>query len=313
MPNQTTPEHVTRSSRLSRRTFGVLAAATAVTARFGRAATAQEATPVTPAATVRINGIDLYYEEHGSGPPLLLLPGLAATADYWASLVPALAPHFRLIALDLRGAGQSSAPPGPYTTRLLADDAAALLEHLGIARTHVLGFSLGSLVAQELALAHPDRVDHLVLLGSVARPDHATFDPWLEIFTQAYERNLDVTGFSLWLMAWLFTPAFMGQPDVVAATMSALSSVLARSSAQGVAAQAAAARGHDTLERLGQIAVPTLVLVGEEDIVFPVVFSQALAEAIPGARLQVLPRGAHAVSLENPDVTAAALVSFLLG
>jgi pimeloyl-ACP methyl ester carboxylesterase len=296
---------------LTRRSLGALAAATALAIRLGRPARAQDATPTTQSSTAHVNGIDLSYEEQGSGPPLLLIPGLAATASYWASLAPALAPHFHLIALDNRGAGRSSAPPGPYTTRVLADDAAALLDHLGIERAHILGFSLGSLIAQELTLAHPERVDRLVLLGSTAQPNHATFDPWVDLFVQAYERELDFNGFSLWLMAWLFTPTFMEQPDVVAATIPALASALASSSAQGVAAQAAAAKGHDTLNRLGNVAAPTLVLVGEADIVFPVIYSRALADAIPEAKLQVLPSGGHAVSLEDPESTATALLQFL--
>src|SRR5215207_3955355 len=82
--------------------------------------------------------VDLAYDETGSGPPLLLLPGLSGNARNWAGLLPALAPRFRVIALDPRGAGRSPAPQGPYTMRLMADDAAALLARLSIARTHVV-------------------------------------------------------------------------------------------------------------------------------------------------------------------------------
>jgi 3-oxoadipate enol-lactonase len=290
---------------LTRRAAVTLAAAATFTARFGRATAAQDATPTTQSASVHVNGIDLYYEEHGSGPPLLLIPGLSSTGF----TLPALEPHFRSITLDNRGAGRSSAPPGPYTTRLLADDAAALLDHLGIERAHVLGFSLGGLIAQEMALAHPERVDHLVLNGTVARPNHAVFDPWLTLFVQAYEKQIDPVAFNLWLMGWLLTPAFMTQPDLVAAALAGEDPYPA--SAQGVAAQADAARTHDTLERLGQISAPTLVLVGAEDIVFPVVYSEVLAAGIPGAKLQVLEPGGHAVLFEFEEAANAALLDFL--
>src|SRR5215211_5170886 len=99
-----------------------------------------------------VNGLNLYYEETGSGPPLMLIAGLSGNTLGWAMLLPALAERFRVIAFDNRGAGRSSAPPGPYTTREMADDAAALLDHLGIEQAHVFGFSLGGLIAQELAL-----------------------------------------------------------------------------------------------------------------------------------------------------------------
>src|SRR4051794_1252418 len=117
---------------LTRRTLGALAAAATLSARFGRAAAAQEATPTTQSATVHVNGIDLYYEETGSGPPLLIIPPLSGTG-YTLS---ALEPHFRSITFDNRGAGRSSAPPGPYTMRQMADDAAALLAYLGVERAH---------------------------------------------------------------------------------------------------------------------------------------------------------------------------------
>ena len=104
-------------------------------------------------ARVHANGIDLYYEETGSGMPLVLLPGFATHSSIWHPQLPALTPHFRVITLDPRGAGQSSVPPGPYTTRQMADDTAALLDALGVATAHVVGWSMGGMVAQELALA----------------------------------------------------------------------------------------------------------------------------------------------------------------
>src|SRR4051812_17139849 len=117
MSAKTTLHPLVPSQLLTRRTLGALAAAMALSIHLGRPAAAQEATPTTQSATVHVNGIDLYYEEAGSGPPLLLIPGLSSTGF----TIPALETHFRNITLDLRGAGRSSAPPGPYTTRMLAD------------------------------------------------------------------------------------------------------------------------------------------------------------------------------------------------
>src|SRR3954469_11914440 len=129
--------------------------------------------------TATVNGIDLYYEVSGEGPPLLLITGLSGNTLGWAMLEPTLAEHFQVIAFDNRGAGRSAAPPGPYTTREMADDAVGLLDHLGIERTHVLGLSMGGMIAQELALAHPTRVDRLVLFATYARPRPAVHNPWL--------------------------------------------------------------------------------------------------------------------------------------
>jgi pimeloyl-ACP methyl ester carboxylesterase len=292
--------------RLTRRTVLSMAAVAAVATRMGRsAALAQEATPTTTSATVHVNGIDLYYEERGSGPPLLIIPPLSGTAY----TIPALEPHFRSITFDNRGAGRSSAPPGPYTTRLMADDAAALLDHLGVERAHVFGWSLGGMIAQEVALAHPERVDRLVIIGAFARPNHAVLDPWLTMWDQVYAKQVDPKAFNLWLLGWMLTPAFMSQLDQVAASIAEPDPYPA--TAQGIAGQTAAIRTHDTLDRLGQIHAPTLVMVGAQDIASPVVYAQALAKGIPNATLKVLDPGGHAVLFEYEDAANQAFLKFL--
>src|SRR5262249_7925090 len=125
-------------------------------------------------AQVKTNGITLNYEEQGSGEPLILLMGLGAPGGKWADHVAAYAQHFRCILIDNRGAGESDKPDGPYTTRQLADDAAGLMQALGIECAHVAGLSMGSGIAQELALAYPARVRSLVLISSWARCDAYT-------------------------------------------------------------------------------------------------------------------------------------------
>jgi 3-oxoadipate enol-lactonase len=263
-----------------------------------------------PSTTV--NGIDLYYEETGSGPPLLLIAGLSGTSQGWEVLQPAMSERFRVIAFDNRGAGRSSAPTGPYTTRQMADDAAALLDHLGIERAHVIGHSMGGMIAQELALAHPERVDRLVLLGTAARLHPLISGPWLNTWVQAVEPGTDPRDVVLFLMPWFFTPAFMAHHDQVEAALAEWLSDPYPAPAHGVAAQAAASRAHDTLDRLPRIAAPTLVLVGAEDIVTPVTCSRELAAGIPGACLQVLERCGHIPDAEYPEAVSDALLAFLV-
>ena len=114
-------------------------------------------------ATATVDSIELYYEEHGRGDPLLLIMGLAADSTAWMFQVPDFAERHRTITFDNRGVGRSSKPAGPYTIHQMADDAAGLLDALRIARAHVLGVSMGGMIAQELALRHPERVRGLVL------------------------------------------------------------------------------------------------------------------------------------------------------
>lgn len=112
---------------------------------------------------LRVNGIDLYYEKHGSGPPLLLIAGLGCATWMWWRTIPGLSRHFRLIAFDNRGVGESDKPDEPYSMRMMADDAAGLLRALKIEHADVLGISMGGYVAQELALAHPELVRCLIM------------------------------------------------------------------------------------------------------------------------------------------------------
>jgi pimeloyl-ACP methyl ester carboxylesterase len=197
----------------------------------------------------------------------------------------------------------------------MADDAAGLLDHLAIARTHVVGLSLGGMIAQELALAYPGRVDRLVLLATYARPRLSVFGPWQTFRRQARERALDPV-YALCMMPWFFTPAFMVQQEQVEAALAEVGSDPYPTPEHGLTAQGAAGRNHDTLDRLAGIATPTtptFVLTGAEDILTPPSYARELADGIPGARLQILERGGHLMSVEYPEEVAAALLAFLAG
>lgn len=263
--------------------------------------------------TADVNGTSLYYEDQGSGEPLLLIMGFSAHSGQWLMQTPVLAQHYRVITFDNRGVGRSAVPPGPYTTRQMADDAAALLNHLGIARAQVIGWSMGGMIAQELALAYPHQVSRLVLLASLARAA-AYATAWLDFTINAFHAGQDAAGRALYMMPWLFTPAFMTQPELVEAGLQQTLADPFPPEPAGIAAQGAACRHHilgDALERLPGITAPTLVLVGAEDILTPVAYSRAMAERIPGALLQVLDRGGHGVPLEYPEVVNEALLAFL--
>ncbi|MGH7754213.1 MAG: alpha/beta fold hydrolase, partial [Gemmatimonadales bacterium] len=116
--------------------------------------------------TAPVRDILTYYEEAGSGDPLILIMGFTGDLQGWALQVPALAKHYRVITIDNRGAGRTSAPDRPYTIAGMAEDVAAVMDRLGVAKAHVLGYSMGGYIAQSLALAHPGKVDKLILLST---------------------------------------------------------------------------------------------------------------------------------------------------
>jgi 3-oxoadipate enol-lactonase len=256
------------------------------------------------------NGVRLYYEQEGSGPDLVLIMGLGAHLGAWALQRPDLSRHFRVTAFDNRGAGRSDAPDEPYSIAGMADDTVALMTSLGIARAHVVGASMGGMIAQELAIRHPDRVDGLVLACTRAKAGPlrelmAPVDRWLR------EQGLDRIQLALLTMPWGRTAAFMSDQEKVLKQLELVRMDPYPMQLHAYLRQHSAVMAHDTLGRLGSIRARTLVLVGAEDVLTPPAESRVLAAAIPGARLVELPRGGHGFTGEYPDEFNAAVIDFL--
>ena len=258
-----------------------------------------------------VNGLRMYYDQRGGGPDLVFIAGLSAHSGGWLPQRRALSDVFRVTLFDNRGAGQTDAPDEPYSIRQMADDAAALLDALRIARAHVVGASMGGMIAQELAINHPEKVNRLVLACSriKAGPVRLLMGP-VDRFLR--ESGLDPIGRSLLTMPWLMSPSFLQDEERVLAQLDLARRDPHPISRHGYLRQHAAVMAHDTSGRLGRIAAPTLVLVGAEDVLTPVHESEALAAAIPGATLRVLPRGGHGFFGEYPAETSAALREFLM-
>lgn len=258
---------------------------------------------------VRVNGVLLRVEEVGHGPPLLLVMGLGASLETWVAQRDAFAARHRVILFDNRGAGESESPPPPWTVPGMADDAVGVLDALGIARAHVLGVSMGGMIAQEMAIRFPERVDRLVVAVSFARPDplrraFLLFRRWARL------QGADLVQEGVANLPWLVSPAVLNDPDRLEAVLGIVSA-MPLMSAEAYAQQVDAILEHDTLSRLGEVRAPTLVLAAAEDVLTPVFLSREIAAAIPGARLAILPRGNHAVQIEEPHAFNTAVLEFL--
>ncbi len=261
--------------------------------------------------TVHANGIDIHYRQEGEGADLVLIMGLGAHSGAWLPNAPAFARHFRVTTFDNRGAGRSSAPDEPYSLGGMADDTAAFMAALGIDRAHVLGASMGGMVAQELAINHPGRVDRLVLACSRAR-------------TSELRRKVSVAQRALWeagvpresisaiQQPWGMTGAILQDEEKAAGLLALGAKDPYPIATHAYLRQLDATMAHDALDRLGRITAPTLVLVGAEDILTPPAESIELASKIPGAQLRILPRGGHGFSGEYAADFNAAVLSFLL-
>jgi pimeloyl-ACP methyl ester carboxylesterase len=242
-------------------------------------------------------GVSLYYEVSGLGEPVLLIMGTGADHSMWDVTVPAYANRFRVITYDNRGTGQSDCPSDPesYRMRVLADDAAALLDVMGVERAHVSGLSLGSTVAQELAIEHPERVTSLQLHCTWGRTDE-----WLRrLFDgMAYpvERN-DLKAFVRTAFMWVMSPTYLNErvDEVARIERDYLLENPHPPSRAGLLGHLHADRTHDSLDRLAHIRAATLITSGELDWQIPTRYGREVQARISGSRMHVFagPHSSH--------------------
>jgi 3-oxoadipate enol-lactonase len=260
--------------------------------------------------TVHCNGHELHYAASGSGPALVFLNGLAGDHLYWMGQVRALSPQFRCLALDNRDVGQSSYASGPDTIAELADDVVCLLDTLALSAAHIIGLSLGGMIAQELALRHPRRVLSLCLVDTLARSD-AWFNATLDAFSFIRKQVPDSGSFFVALLPWLVSHRFFDEPSRLDWLAALLRGNPFPQRIEGFFRQIEAIRGHDALDRLSAISCPVLVAVGEDDMIAPPRYAGQLASAVQGARLEVLPGVGHAPPIEAPRLFNRLLADFL--
>jgi 3-oxoadipate enol-lactonase len=239
--------------------------------------------------------------------------GLGADLHAWERQLPALTSGRRALVFDNRGIGRSDKPPGPYSTAQLADDLAALLDHVGWPRVHVIGISLGGMISQELALRHARRVKSLALIATYARSDSETRATAaegsaragvdLKMLVGAMQGSdvvIEPKTIMQFLMPMVFTKSFME------AEREYLKAMFERSlaygfSTRGFAGQLSAALAHDTVARLATIGAPTLVVTGTRDKLIAPRHSRVLADGIPGSRFVEIEGGTHGLNLEKAD------------
>ncbi len=265
--------------------------------------------------TLTANDINIYYEIHGSGKPLVLISGLGYTNWQWHKMVPGLAEHFQVITFDNRGVGQTDAPAGPYSAALLAADTVSLLRELGITKAHIMGHSMGGFIAQEIALSYPAMVDKLILASTnFGGPRHVpitqeamavlmdmTSDP-----VTRFKNGLVVSTAPGWseknpaiIEEWLAWR--VANPINPAAYQAQMAIGL------GLLAEAACFEN-----RLPAVQADTLILFGTHDKVVPPANADLLAAKIPHSRVHILPNAGHFFPIETPEEANEAVVNFLV-
>ncbi|MEA2381530.1 MAG: hypothetical protein QOH72_1501 [Solirubrobacteraceae bacterium] len=245
--------------------------------------------------------VKLHWESFGEGPAVLLVAGQGMTVDGWWSTIPILSRSFRVIAFDNRDTGRSSRSPWPYSVAQLAHDAVAVLDAAGEQTAHVYGISLGSLVAQEVALRHPDRVEALVL-GASSAGGFAAYKPAATSFAQTF--LVRAGGMGTEEAEWAAIPYTYAErtrrlrPERIATDIG--HRLNSPPEPMAYMHQGAAVATHDAYERLNRLAAPTLVVHGEQDVFIPPANALVLAERIPGAMLRLWPDAAHMYPIDEP-------------
>lgn len=259
----------------------------------------------------RARDVTLYYEIHGDGPPLALIMGLGGNLAMWdPEFIDGLAQHFRVIAFENRGSGRSDKPDHPYTIKMFADDAAALLGELAIPHAHVMGASMGGMIALQLALDHADRVDRLILCCTTPGGPHMT-PPSLETLEAiANTDGLDPIAATRNNRRFAFTPAFIAaQEEYLERKL--LREVEHPTPPYALAHHFGAAVQFNVYDRLREIRHRTLVMAGREDVMVPAPNSVLLARHIPAADLLMYANAGHGFLTERRDECLSAMVAFL--
>jgi len=250
----------------------------------------------------KVNGIKINYKVEGEGQVLVLISGLGSDLSLWRYQLPAFKKHCRVIAFDNRGAGKSDKPIGPYFVKGLAEDTVALLDYLRIEKADILGYSLGGMIAQEVAINYPQRVTRLILCSTLSNHEGKSgqTDEGKKLVT------LSKLGYLWALVSLAFDSPFNRVTQFIKRTM-----ISNKTYIQGYRAQGEASLRHNTLDRLHLIKGPTLIMVGTNDRLLRPSSSEVLAAKIPQAKLVRIEGGSHDMCIEKSKEFNAAVLRFL--
>jgi 3-oxoadipate enol-lactonase len=260
----------------------------------------------------RVGDINVEYYVEGKGPPLLMIMGWIGHAGFWGEpFLERLRPHFEVIRFSNRGTGNSDKPIGDVTISLMAEDAAGILRELGIPQAHVLGISMGGMIAQELALNHPQQVQGLVLGCTTCGFAHGA-PPRAEVVAGAPQAGIQapLERIRQFLLAAV-TPGFVDRADPAFWAWVIGAWLAAPTPWETMGRHFTAIQWFDTYDRLPEIQAPTLIIHGDRDLMIPVENAEVLRQRIPNSQVRIVPDVGHLFFWEKPQEAAQAIVQFL--
>jgi 3-oxoadipate enol-lactonase len=254
-----------------------------------------------------VDGLQLHYTQEGQGTDLVLLHGLGGNLHDWDTVAPELSRYHRVFRLDMRGFGESDKPPGPYSPQIFARDLAGLVRTCGITRTHVVGISMGGVIAQRFTLDYPEFVRSLTLISTSSEVGPQSQAAWEKTAAVIEERGFSANAE---FAERIFAPGF-GKAHP--AEVKAMTERTARNDPRAYAAAARAIGFYNWTAELSHIRVPTLILQGREDKLTPPGGSVKMSRGIARSRLLMIPDCGHVAPVEKPEVFLHAVLSFLAG
>lgn len=245
----------------------------------------------------KVDGINIDYKVEGRGEPLVMIMGLGGARSSWRYQTGFFKKYYRTVSFDNRGVGKSDKPAGPYTIRMMADDTIGLMDHLGIEKAHVLGVSMGGMIAQELAINHPERVDKLVLGCTFARAGTSAHSQEMNEAMEHQGKSSQNKVSQRKSISAVLDLSFNKWSNRVFILPLAKIAIRFYSPA-GIAEQMKAVSAHDTVDRLKMISAPTLVITGTEDRLVNPSSSEMIAKLVPNAKLVRVAGGGHTFFME---------------
>ncbi|MFX0136410.1 MAG: alpha/beta fold hydrolase [Candidatus Hodarchaeota archaeon] len=261
---------------------------------------------------ILVKDVKIYYETLGEGEPICLIMGWGGSSVIWYRQREMLAKSYKVILIDNRGTGRSSKPKYPYTMQMFVDDVKAVLDHLNISKLHLMGCSMGGMISQQFALTYPDMLSSLILCctaASTKMPNVNDVDPEkLFIMTEVTPeslRSMFSLIFTTKYIDWLFSDDGRAEFNKLIIEMAKYPPTM-----KGMKNQFSAIQDHDVVNRLGEIKIPTLILVGKNDVLLPPRNSKIIHKNIANSELQIL-EGGHMFWIEAEKEFNKAVIDFL--
>lgn len=258
----------------------------------------------------KISDINMYYEIHGEGEPLVLITGLSSDHKTWLPFLPAFTNNYRVLIMDNRGIGDTEYPDAPFSVDDMAYDTANLMDTLEIENAHVIGHSLGGRIAQKLVLNYPEKVKSLILCAtSASQPKRSKL--MLNTIANEVNNGMSIGALLKVMMAISFSEKSFENIDAINERIDLRVEGLSSDYAKNFARQVQASADYDTRAELNQIEVPTMVLAAENDFIFPLEFVKELADGINGAKFTIINGARHSLILEKPQEFIKLALCFL--